>query len=141
MERPKFDFYHWQQEYSCGIIKLDEHREKLIGIYNMMIERYNERRCKDNITDAFFKIAFGTESYFFDLEIMLRQLNYPGFSAKKEAHQKVLNRIVQFKEDFSLQKQTVCIDMLKFMSEWIQNEILTFDSQINTFLQTKGVSV
>ena len=97
--------------------------------------------CKDNITEPFFKLAFNTESYFFDLEIMLRQLNYPKFSATKDKHQDVLNRIVQFKEDFASQKETVCIDMLKYLSEWIKTDVVGFDAQLMNFLKVRGVAV
>ncbi len=135
MERPEFDHLNWQEEYSCNVAKLDDHRQKLIDIYNLMIEHYNARTCKDNITKPFFKLAFRAESFFFDLEVMLRELNYPKLSERKEKHKHVLNRIVKFKEDFSTQKETVCLDMLTFMTGWMENEVLSLDPVIDEFLK------
>lgn len=140
MERPHFDTLAWHSELACHIQIIDKHRRKLIEIFNLMIDRYNARTCRDNITEPFFKLAFAAESYFFDLEIMLRQLNYPGFSKRKEANQLVLNRIVKFKEDFAQQKETVCIDMLLFLNEWMRAEVIRFDEQISSFLKTRGVA-
>lgn len=139
MDRPHFDFLEWQQVYNCSITKLDKHREKLVEIFNLMLERYNARTCKDNITEPFFKLAFNAESFFFDEELLLRQLNYPQLSDKKKKHKQVLARIVQFKEDFSTSKETVCMDMIDYLSDWIQYEIIEYDVTIVKFLKSRGV--
>lgn len=139
MERPHFDTLSWEEQLATSIGLVDKHRQKLINIYNLMIERYNARVCKDNITEPFFKLAFVAESFFFDLELLMRQFNYPKFGDKKRSFEEVLQRIVVFKDDFAAQKETVCRDMLFYLSTWMQNEIMHFDEHLVSFLRNKGV--
>ena len=140
MERPHFEPITWEPGFACKVSQLDKHRQKLIEIMNLMIDRYNERRCRDNITEPFFKLAFCLENFFADEEILLRRYNYPEFTMQKHRHKEVLARIVQFKDDFSEQKPTVCIDMLQYLSRWMQQEIICYKPDMIAFLKNKGVA-
>ncbi|MEN9444310.1 MAG: hypothetical protein RIS47_1200 [Bacteroidota bacterium] len=139
MERPHFDSVEWQDTYLCHIERIDKHRRKLIEIFNFIIDKYAARTCKDTITQPFFKLAFATESYFYEEEVLLKQLEYPQYREVRTRHKETTKHIIQFKEDFSEGKETTCQDMLFYLTLWIQQEVINYDPQIIGFLKQKGV--
>jgi hemerythrin len=54
----------WKEEYSSGLIYLDNHRKNYLEIVNELIDILNENSCAEGLPMVFHRLAFFIEDYF-----------------------------------------------------------------------------
>jgi len=140
MENSPLQPHLWKDDYVVNIKSIDNHNQKLFDVLNLIIESINQKNCRENMADIFFRLTYYTENYFTDEEIFLQQNNYPNFAQHKEAHNQFINRIIRFHEDdLHIKSEEVCREMVKFLEDWFEMHLLKQDKEAVKFLIEKGI--
>jgi len=76
---------------------------------------------------------FKTEENYFD------RYNYPEANPHRKEHEDFTRKVAEFKHKFDTTKITLSIEVMNFLSDWLQNHIKVVDKKYSPFLREKGL--
>lgn len=133
----QFDRIIWN-EYSSGLVYLDNHRRNFIDIVNELIEVVNEGSCETSLPLIFHRLAFYVEDYFVKKEIALMGNNDLPLQTYKKEHDRFTNEVTRLHEEYFHGNPEVCRELLEFIIPWYKNYIKIFDTKAIEYLKKKG---
>jgi len=129
----------WKNSYSVNVVEIDKQHQKLIRMINELIEAMSQEKSNDvlgyliNDLIEYATIHFGTEEKYFD------QYGYPEAISHKEEHANFTKKVTEFKSDFNAGKLGLSIDVLIFLSDWLENHLIGVDKKYVPFFTEKGL--
>jgi hemerythrin-like metal-binding protein len=81
-----------------------------------------------------------TAYHFESEERLMLQYDYPEHDEHKEQHDSLAEKARQFRDDFRQGQESRAMDVMLFLSNWLNVHILEVDKRYATFLSDKGVS-
>ncbi|MEG3439849.1 bacteriohemerythrin [Pannus brasiliensis CCIBt3594] len=129
----------WNNNLSVGIVEIDEQHKKLVKMINELYDAMKQGKGKD-VTGKIINGLIGyTESHFRMEERYFDELGYPDAAAHKLEHIAFKQKVTEFKEKFDKGKITLSIEVMLFLSNWLQNHIEGVDKKYAAFFKEKGV--
>jgi hemerythrin len=115
----------WKDEYSVGIIEIDNQHKLLLQSFSAIVESINLDKGWSNTHYAIVKLNQLAHMHFSFEEAMMRMFGYP----EAEAHQKEHHNF--FAKLESIEKQLLTksadVEMVKFLRGWLTTHILGSD--------------
>jgi len=133
-----FDKLTWTDKYSSGLIYLDNHRRNFMDILNELVEVVNEDSCEAMLPMIFQRLAFYAEDYFTKKEIAMQECKYLPLHNYRAEHDRFIQAVARFHEEFSRGQISVCREMLIFLLDWFHVYIDTFGADAVEYLRKKG---
>ncbi len=130
----------WEDSLSVGVAEIDQQHQQLISLINQLYDAMKQGKGKDvagKIIDSLIDytvVHFQTEEKYFE------QFGYPETESHKQQHAAFVQQVSDFKEGFVKGKIALSIDMMNFLSEWLQKHIKGSDQQYTQFFQANGLS-
>jgi hemerythrin-like metal-binding protein len=134
MERP-IEIYQWKQEYQLDVEFLDERHQKFLDLVNLLVQAINEEKEADELPQLFFKLMNFVENYFLQEEMLFKEYQYHDLEKHQEEHNQFVQKIAFFQDEFSKGNESVGYEMLGFLSWWIKDRIMRYDSNALEFLK------
>lgn len=134
MERP-IEIYQWKQEYQLDVEFLDERHQKFLDLVNLLVHAINEEKEADELPQLFFKLMNFVENYFLQEEMLFKEYQYHDLEKHQEEHNQFVQKIALFQDEFSKGNESVGYEMLGFLSWWIKDRIMRYDSNALEFLK------
>ena len=66
-------------------------------------------------------------------------MKYPHAVAHKKEHAVFVQKITDFKKEFEEGRATVSVNILQFLSKWLQNHIKGTDQKYSSFFNENGI--
>jgi hemerythrin-like metal-binding protein len=129
----------WSDKYSVQIGLFDEQHKKLIGYINELHEAMRQRKGKDVIPGILQNLISYTKVHFTKEEEIMKKHAYPGYGAQKEAHDKFIAKLDEFRQELNKGSLSVPINVMSFMETWLINHIQVMDKKYGPFLGGKEV--
>ncbi len=129
----------WNEEFSVNIMEIDKQHQKLIEMINNLHDAMKQGKAKDilgKILDEMVGYAgthFKTEEKYFD------QFKYPETEEHKKEHINFVKEVTEFKKKFEAGQQTLSIQVMNFLSNWLKKHIKDVDKRYGPFLNSKGI--
>jgi len=129
----------WNNSYSVNVVEIDKQHQKLIRMINELMESMSQGKSNDvlgyliNDLIEYAAIHFETEEKYFD------QYGYPEAISHKEEHENFTKKVTEFKSDFIAGKLGLSIDVLLFLSDWLENHLIGVDKKYVPFFTEKGL--
>lgn len=129
----------WNDSFSVGVVEIDGQHQKLVTMINDLNDAMRQRKGKDvlgNIVNGLVSYAgthFRTEEKYFD------QFGYPEANSHKQEHADFVNKVAEFKDGFDREKLGLSIEVMQFLSNWLQNHIKRIDKKYSLFFNEKGL--
>ncbi len=133
-------FFTWDQKYSVGVRELDTQHKQLINILNELYEAMQAQKDKAVIGKIISELASYTKIHFSTEEKYMEKYNYSDLASQKREHEKFIEKVKIFQQDFESGKLALSINVASFVKEWLANHILISDKKYGPFLNSKGVS-
>ena len=76
-----------------------------------------------------------TASHFQLEEKYFQQIKYPDAAAHKKEHAAFVQKVTEFKKEFDAGRVTVSVNILQFLSKWLQSHIKGTDQKYSSFLR------
>ena len=131
---------NWDSSLSVKVAEIDRQHQKLVMLINELNEAMKQRKTKEilgNIVDgllSYTAIHFKTEEKYF------AQYSYPDASTHNQEHTAFVKRVADFKEKFDKGQLALSIEVMKFLSDWLQNHIKGTDRKYSDFFNEKGLT-
>ena len=129
----------WNDTFSVNVSEIDQQHKKLVGMINELGEAMKQgkgRAILGKIVDSLINYTlthFKTEERYFD------KFGYPDKENHKREHAAFVRKVSDFKEGFENGKLTVSLEVMKFLSDWLQNHIKGTDKRYSQFFNDHGL--
>ncbi|HYB19691.1 MAG TPA: bacteriohemerythrin [Thermodesulfobacteriota bacterium] len=129
----------WNDSLSVNVGEIDRQHQRLVGMINDLNEAMRQGKGKDvlgKIVNGLITYAtthFRTEEGYFD------QFAYPAADGHKKEHSDFTKKVSEFKDGFEKGKLGLSIQVLDFLSDWLQNHIKGVDKKYGPFFNEKGL--
>ena len=129
----------WNDSFSVNVVKIDQEHQKLFEMVNDLTDAMKAGHGKDVLGDILNGLISYTASHFQLEEKYFQQVKYPDAAAHKKEHVEFVNKVTDFKKEFDEGRATVSVNILQFLSKWLQNHIKGTDQKYSSFLNEKGI--
>jgi hemerythrin len=129
----------WDDSFSVNLGEIDGQHQKLIEMINDLHDAMKHGRSKDvlyKIINSLIDYAgyhFRTEEKYFD------KFGYPDAKSHKEEHLHFTNKVAEFKDGFALGKIGLSMELLDFLTQWLQTHVKIVDKKYIPFFSEKGL--
>jgi hemerythrin-like metal-binding protein len=129
----------WTDKLSLGIKEIDNQHKKWIDIINQLNEAMRSGKSKEVLEDVFKQLIDYTDFHFKTEEQLFEKYGYPEKLSHKMVHQKMVNEVKNYYNDFKSGKLTVSLNLMQLLSNWLLDHIQKVDKNYAPFFIEKGV--
>ena len=130
----------WKPEFSVGIKDIDEQHKGLMSTINTLHNAMGEGKGREVLAEIFNNLIAYTTTHFKTEEIFMTTFSYPDYSEHKEAHDKCVSKVIEFKNKFDKGDVRITIALSIFLVGWLHEHLLKMDMKYVPFFHEKGLS-
>lgn len=134
------NFITWNSELSVGIEEIDEQHKVLVGLINRMHDAIHQRHGSDVVEGILAELAEYTRIHFAVEESLMRILNFPGYEEHREAHEELIQQMVDLQKKIAEGKHAIGFELMHFLKVWLSKHIMEEDMQYSGFFLAAGAS-
>ena len=126
----------WNDEYSIGIVEIDEQHKKLFELSEILNEATEINEIKDILLflEEYMQFHFNTE------ESMMRKYNYELIEEHKKLHDDLKEKVIGYIELYFLGNYSFIEELEEVVQEWICEHILEEDRKYKEFFKNKHIT-
>jgi hemerythrin-like metal-binding protein len=117
----------WNSAFSVGVQKLDEQHMKFFSITNILFDTMQGAQDREVVGSVLKELQQYVVYHFKTEESLMKMYNYPNMNKHTLEHEDAIQKVNKLVLDYERGLQTVDIELLKFLSDWLQNHILQVD--------------
>ncbi|WP_446012052.1 bacteriohemerythrin [Candidatus Electrothrix sp.] len=129
----------WNDSFSVNVSRIDREHKKLVEMVNELTDAMKEGHGKDVLGEILDGLIAYTASHFQTEENYFQQVKYPGAAEHKKEHVAFVQKVTEFKKEFDAGRATVSVNVLQFLSKWLQTHIKGADKEYSSFLNENGI--
>jgi hemerythrin len=129
----------WNEYYSVKVDEIDNQHKKLIDLINQMFDAMKAGKGKEVMGDVLSELVEYTKYHFATEEGLLRQAGYPELKEHHMIHEELTRRTNNLKTEFDKGNDPVTMDVMLFLSNWLNVHILEVDKRYVEYLTAAGV--
>ncbi len=133
-------FINWNDSLSVGVEKIDQEHKVLVGIINNLSDAMKQGKGKEVIGKTVDGLIDYTVDHFKNEEMYFNKFNYPKKTDHIKEHQSFVGKVSEFKEGFATGKLSLSIEVMNFLSDWLQKHIKTTDKKYTALFNEKGLN-
>jgi hemerythrin-like metal-binding protein len=133
-------FITWNDHYSVKVPEIDDQHKKLIALANQLYDAMRAGKGRDVLGPVLTELVEYTAYHFESEERLMLQHAYPEHDEHKELHDSMAEKARQLRDDFRQGQESRAMDVMLFLSNWLNIHILEVDMRYAAFLSDKGVS-
>jgi hemerythrin len=130
----------WQENFSVNVRVLDEQHKRFFEILGNLYD--SKGRINDTLFlgDRVWELSMYAGAHFDTEELMLSEYSFSGYEEHKKEHELFKEKIAGFRSDLEMgQTTSLTLDMIDFLTGWLEHHILNVDQQYSLFLNGKGI--
>jgi len=124
----------WRDEYSVGVVSLDEQHKTIVQLINRLIEHCEENVNSEIISDIFNEMTKYIKQHLEYEESLLKENNYPDLIEHVASHTKYIEEIAQISYRIMQHDSKVPVELLLFLNTWWEEHILIEDQKYSSCL-------
>lgn len=131
---------NWDSSFSLGIQEIDRQHQKLVNMINELNDAMSQGKSKEVLGKIINELVSYTRVHFDTEEKYFEQYGYEEKEPHKTEHEKFVQTIREFANDFKQGKVGLSIKLMSFLSDWLTKHIKGTDKKYSEFLTSKGLS-
>lgn len=129
----------WDSTFSVSVAEMDQQHQKLIALVNELDDAMRQGKGKEVVSKVIGGLVTYTRTHFGAEERLLTQHGYPELDVQKKEHEDFVAKAAQFQADYNSGRMGLSIQIMNFLSNWLQHHIKVLDKKYGPFLNGKGV--
>ena len=129
----------WTEEFSVGVVRIDEQHKQLIAMINLLIAEPQTTTRSETISDLLTGMTNYAQMHFATEEELMRQHNYPHFEEHVAQHRSFRKKTVDFCTATITDIVAVPETLLHYLRDWLVQHILESDMAYEPFFRERGV--
>ena len=131
------DIFLWSDRYSVGVQQFDSDHRRLLELAHKMVDEHLHGPLPIPKGDVLNDLIECAEQHFAHEERLLRSTDYPQLEEHQREHQRLLQEIVHYQDDFTAGKVSAD-DVARFVADWIFVHIEQEDRKYREHLNDRG---
>jgi hemerythrin len=127
----------WNNTFSVGIQKIDEQHKKFFSLINVLYDAIMQGKGEVVVGPVLKELQQYVIFHFKSEESWMEMYNYPDTNKHILEHEGAIQKVNKHVLEYKLGQQTVDIELLKFLSDWLQNHILQVDRNYIPYFRGK----
>jgi hemerythrin len=133
------DLIKWDDSLSVHVAIIDQQHQNLISMINDLHGAMKLGKGKDVLGKIVIGLINYTAIHFKTEEDYFSKFGYAEADSHIKEHVAFVRKVSEFKDGFEKGKLSVSIDVLNFLSDWLQNHIKGTDKKYSQFFNEKGL--
>ena len=132
--------FDWKPQYSVGIETIDTQHQNLFAIGRELYAAMSSGKgtaATGNILDRLIQY---TKSHFAAEEALMRKCGYPDYPKHKKEHDELTKQVLEFQADFKAGRVAMSVQLLDFLTKWLQSHIQVQDAAYAPVMKSKAVA-
>jgi hemerythrin len=125
----------WEKKYSVDVEEIDIHQKKMFELFNQLIDMKSSNTDIKDCINVITEINEYSKLYFSTEEKYLKKKGYPDFHSHAKAHRKFAKISISLRREISENEDSLTLDVIEEMRNWLINHILTRDTLYIPFLR------
>lgn len=126
--------FEWRNVYAVNHAQIDQQHQSLFKLAGDLNNAMLQGAGGAVLTKTLDKLVEYTRNHFRDEETLMRQSNYPGYSAHKAEHDELTRQVLELKRALESGKSSLTIETMHFLSGWLTKHIADRDKKIAEYL-------
>jgi len=128
----------WKNRYSVSIDDVDNQHKEIFHLLNKYYNRIMQGHSLDEIISVFNELTVSCQDHFSFEEDLMHLYAYPGLYSHKNAHDYFIGELEHMKQVVQNSFNSVSLESVDFIRNWIINHIMGLDKPYSTFLRLRG---
>ena len=129
----------WDEKYSVNIEVIDEQHKKIIEVLGHLFDEMGKKKSREVLGSILDQMVQYATEHFATEEIFMTQYAFPGYVEHKKEHEAFRAKVAAFLKDFAAEKASLSVDVIRFLTDWLDYHILDVDKKYGPFLNEKGI--
>lgn len=134
------EIIQWNDSYSVGIQRIDEQHKRLIKMINDLAKAMRFGEGKNVISKIIHEMSEYAVFHFSTEEELFEKFAYPDKEAHIAEHKKFTEKVKDFQKGYEEGRLLITVEVLRFLSDWLNNHILISDKKYAPFFAELNVS-
>jgi len=130
-----FERIEWEKKYSVDVEEIDIHQKKMFELFNLLIDMKTSKTDIKDCINVITEINDYSKLYFSTEEKYLKKKGYPDFNSHAKAHRQFAKISISLRREISENEDSLTLDVIEEMRNWLINHILTRDTLYIPFLR------
>ncbi len=130
---------NWDEKYNIGIASIDLQHKNLFLMANRLYEAMQRGAENDILGEILVETVEHISQHFSLEESYMEQHQYPTYEQHTKEHNAIREKAMDLFDDFGKGENTLSVDVLTFLRDWLQAHILASDAQYATYLIDRGI--
>lgn len=130
---------NWNSSLSVNIAEIDNQHQKLVGMINDLNEAMRQGKGKTVLGQIINGLIGYVGTHFKTEEKYFEQFGYPETDLHKKEHQEFTSKVGDFKKGFEGGQMGLSIEVMNFLSDWLQSHIKIVDKKYAPLFIEKGL--
>jgi hemerythrin len=127
----------WNSTFSVEIQKIDEQHKKFFSLLNVLYDAILQGKGEEIVGPVLKELQQYVIFHFKSEESWMKLYHYPDMNKHKLEHEEAIQKVNKFALEYERGQKTVDIELLKFLSAWLQNHILQTDRNYIPYFRGK----
>jgi hemerythrin-like metal-binding protein len=129
----------WDEKYSVHIEVIDEQHKHLFKVLGDLFDGIGKGKSREILGVTLGELIRYALDHFRTEEAFMRQYDFPGYEQHKKEHEAFKRKVAVFQKDFEAGKATLTLEVISFLTGWLDHHILEVDREYGPFLNEKGI--
>lgn len=123
----------WHDSFSIGIPPIDSHHRHLVELLNCSYDCVICGAPLESASAVLAKLVDYASYHFVTEEFWMSQNGYPQLAEHAAEHDLFTSRLREIREGFAAGKNSLTLDVLVFLRDWLADHILTSDADFGRY--------
>lgn len=129
----------WSQDYSVGVVELDNHHKQLIKMINELYFAMRNDRGQQVVAAIVKEIGDYARMHFQTEEKYMRKVEYLGLLKHIREHKGFVEKAQEMAQRCEEGEFILSFEVIQFLSDWLKNHILESDMKYAAALKNKDL--
>ena len=130
---------NWNDSFSVNVAEIDRQHQKLVSMINELNDAMRQGKGKAVLGKIVNGLISYTATHFKTEEKYFDQFGYPETDSHKKEHSAFVRKVTDFKDEFEEGKFGLSVEIMNFLSDWLQKHIKATDMKYSQFFNEKGL--
>ena len=131
------DLMPWGLKLVFGIDAIDDQHKKLVSLINQLHKAMKMKKGNQQSGEILKQLADYTVYHFGFEEELFEKYSYPKTTEHIKTHKELIDKVSDFKSQFEEGKAALTLDLMDFLTDWLNTHIMKTDKEYVHFLKDK----
>lgn len=118
------------ESFSVKVAEIEQQHKKPVSMINEISDAMKQRKVKEVLEKIVNGLVEYALTHFKTEEKYFTRFGYPDTESHKKEHNDFVQKVKDFKDGFEKGKLTLSVEVMNFLSDWLQNHIKGTDKKV-----------